>query len=446
MSPVVGQANNTTTSRRHRCGQSRTRVSEMTVTTPELLAPGDEISVVEGAIDPRRLAAPLHFRDGLVVAADADGDGTGVRVDATGWIALPPLADLHAHLDKAYTWEAAGRPEGSLEDAVACWKHFGATLTEEQIARNARRQLRAALAAGVLSVRSHVNFHEGPDPLRGVRALVALREEFRGVVDLQLVAMPAFDRDDATVRDAVALGVDLLGGAPHLSPDPRADLRRTVRLAEEAGIGIDVHADETLDPRAGDLRELARLTADWPAERIRSAGHCVSLAMLPGRELSALLAEVAAAGIGIVTNPLTNLYLQGWRHPVATPRALPPLAAIVAAGVDLAAGGDNVQDPFNPLGNADMVDVVAALVLAGHLDPTTAWAVAAAGGRRVFGLPPASGLPGDPADVLLVRAGSVAETIAERAPARVVVRGGRVVAVRRTEVDVVGTGSTVVMP
>ncbi|MFT4307131.1 MAG: amidohydrolase family protein, partial [Microbacterium sp.] len=374
----------------------------MSTVTPEHLLPGDEVSRITGATRPHEDAPEL-----------AAGDGA-VTVDASGWIALPPLADLHAHLDKAYTWEAAGRPEGSLEDAVACWRAFGASLTQEQIVAGARRQLRAALSAGVLSIRSHVNFHEGHDPLRGVRALVGLREEFRGLVDLQLVAMPGFDCDDALVREAVALGVDLLGGAPHLGPDPRAHLRRILRLAEETGIGVDVHADETLDPRAGDLRELARATAQWPAERTRSAGHCVSLAMLEPRELGRVLDEVAAAGVSIVTNPLTNLYLQGWEHPVATPRALPPLAAILDAGVLLAAGGDNVQDPFNPLGNADMVDVASALVLAGHLDPARAWAIASTGGRRVFRAVPADGAPGDAADVLLVRARSVAEAVAER--------------------------------
>ncbi len=409
---------------------------------PESLVPGSEVSRVIGATRLYEHASDPVAWDG-VLAATEQTDGEAVVVDAHGWIALPPLADLHAHLDKAYTWEAAGRPEGSLEDAVACWREFGASLTEDRIVVGARRQLRAALAAGVLTVRSHVNFHEGDDPLRGVRALVGLREEFRGLVDLQVVAMPSYERDDGVVREAIALGVDLLGGAPHLSPDPRADLHRTLRLAEEAGIGVDVHADETLDPAAGDLRELARATAHWPADVIRSAGHCVSLGMLEAPELVRLLDEVAAAGVSIVTNPLTNLYLQGWSHPVATPRGLPPLAALIEAGVTLAAGGDNVQDPFNPLGNADMVDVVSALVLAGHLDPARAWSIASSGGRRVFAGEAADGV-GEADDLLLVRAGTVAEAIAERAPDRIVIRSGRVVAIRRTEVSTVPVASPAV--
>jgi len=391
------------------------------------LTPGQEISRIDGIVHADGTGGRIGFRGGAVVEG---APGPGVTVDGTGWLALTPPADLHAHLDKAYTWDAAGRPEGSLTDAVACWAAFGATLTEAQITANARRQVLAALGAGVTAIRSHANFHEGPDPLRGIRALIGLREEFRGIVDIQVVALHGSDRDDDTIRAAIALGVDLLGGVPHLAPDPAAELERTLRLAEEASIGVDLHADETLDPDAGDLLGLAGRTRAWPPAMTRSAGHCVSLAMVPPARLAHVLAACAEADVSIITNPLTNLYLQGWQHPIATPRGIPPLRAILDAGVTLAAGGDNVQDPFNPLGNGDMVDVIAVLVLAGHLTPAEAWRVAAEGGRRVFGLPPAAGRPGDAADLLLVRAGGVAEAIAERAPDRVVIRGGRVVAVR----------------
>src|SRR3546814_8195788 len=86
---------------------------------------------------------------------------------------------------------------------------------------------------------------------------------------------------------------------------------RAATLAEEAGIGVDLHTDETLNPDSLDIVDLARRTADWPAEMTRSAGHCVSLAVQPPDRLARVLDEVAAAGVSIITNPLTNLYLQG---------------------------------------------------------------------------------------------------------------------------------------
>ena len=410
----------------------------MPAVKPEHLQPGDAVAIIRD-LTASPSAGTVSFSAGRVVAA-AEPGSPGVEVDAAGWMLLPPLADVHAHLDKAYTWDAVGRPEGSLADAVACWADFGASHGGEQIAANARRQLTAALGAGVTAMRSHVNYYPGDDPLRGVRALVALREEFRGLVDLQIVAMGGAAHPDSLLREAIALGVDLLGGAPHLSPDPEAEIRRTVRLAEEAGIGVDVHTDENLDPDSQGLVSLARLTAHWPQDRRRDAGHCVSLAVQTPERLREVLSVAAGAGVGIVTNPLTNLYLQGWDHRPPVPRALPPLREIVEAGVPLAAGGDNVQDPFNPLGNGDMVDVVVSLVLAGHLPPALAWDIASTAGRRMMGLPDARGRVGDVADGILVRAASIAEAIAERAPDRIVIRDGRVIARRLTETVTVPVG------
>ncbi|MDJ1113112.1 amidohydrolase family protein [Microbacterium dauci] len=405
----------------------------------ELLKPGQRIAALTGLTPSGEIGESLAFEEGFVVdaaASESTGDVLGETVDASGWIALPPLADLHAHLDKGYTWTSFGQPEGSLDDAIACWIDHGENHSSDDIKVGARRHLIAALHAGVTAVRSHTNYHLGDDPLRGVRALVELRAEFAGVVDLQIVASPgASDGPDDLGRAAVALGVDLIGGFPHLADDPSADLERAAAFAEEFGLGIDLHTDETLDPTSMGLAELAARTRHWPAGVIRSAGHCVSLSTQDADTRRRTLAAVADAGISIITNPLTNLYLQGWQHPVATPRGIPPLREIIAAGVTLAAGGDNVQDPFNPLGNADMVDVASALVIAGHLTPAEAWHVSSSGGRAAFGLPPARGRVGDVADVVLVRAAHVAEALAERAPDRIVIRDGRVVAVRRRVVD-----------
>lgn len=394
----------------------------------ELLEPGQRIGRIASLTPTGDAGGSLAFAGGRVVeSADACGD----TIDASGWIALPPLADLHAHLDKGYTWTAFGQPEGSLDDAIACWGEHGTTHTFDAILSAGRRHLTAALHAGVTAVRSHANAHLGADPLRGTRALAMLRDEFAGLVDLQIVAMHSHEHPDALLRDAIAIGADLVGGAPHLAPDPAHEIDRAATLAEEAGIGIDLHTDETLDPSSRGLDALAARTRDWPAGTIRSAGHCVSLAMQEATARARTLDAVAEAGVSIVTNPTTNLYLQGWQHPVGTPRGIPPLREILAAGVVLAAGGDNVQDPFNPLGNADMVDVAAELVTAGHLTPAEAWQVASGGGRAAFGLPPARGRVGDVADIVLVRAAHTAEALAERAPDRIVIRDGRVIAVRR---------------
>ena len=89
-----------------------------------------------------------------------------------------------------------------------------------------------------------------------------------------------------------------------------------------------------------------------------------------------LVSAVVAAGIGVIANPITNLYLQGWGDDVATPRGLTAVRALVDAKARFAAGADNVRDPFNPLGRSDPFETAMLLVTAGHLTVDEAMEVA----------------------------------------------------------------------
>lgn len=104
------------------------------------------------------------------------------------------------------------------------------------------------------------------------------------------------------------------------------------------------------------------------------------------------------------------------------------MRALLTAGVPLAAGADNVRDPFNPLGRSDALETAMLAVIAGHLTIDEAWACVSDGARRVMGLPAAGPTPGARADLLAVRAASLAEAVAVAPADRVVLHRGRVVA------------------
>jgi cytosine deaminase len=230
------------------------------------------------------------------------------------------------------------------------------------------------------------------------------------------------------LREALRMGADVLGGCPHLAADPAAAVEQGLRLAEEFGVPLDLHADENLNPSSRDLRLLAtRIRGTQRALRGVTASHCVSLGMVADAEAAALAKEVAAAGIGIVTLPLTNLGLQGWGHPAPVPRGLTAVRALLDAGVTVAAGGDNVRDPFNPLGRLDGLETAALMVAAGHLTPPEALYAVTNAARAVLGLPAAGPWAGAVADLLAVRAGSLSQALSASTPERVVFKYGRVV-------------------
>ncbi|MBO4254080.1 amidohydrolase family protein [Streptomyces griseorubiginosus] len=349
------------------------------------------------------------------------------ELDLTGYLLTTAAAEPHAHLDKALTWDRVGAPAGDLLAAVEAWRAYTLQVTEEDVFRRAAKTVDDLCANGVTAVRSHVDLlTAGGDPLRGLRALLRLRKQLRGRVRLQIAVLHV-DAPEELLHEALDLGADLLGDCPHLSADPAASLARTLRIAAEHHVGVDLHADETLDPDAGDLCLLARSVRERSLATGVTASHCVSLGMMEPDEAMRTAKEVAAAGIGVVALPLTNLYLQGRGHPSGTPRGLTAVRALLDAGVEVAAGGDNIRDPFNPVGRADPLETASLLVTAGHLTPDEALHAVTAGARAVLGLPAAGPYEGAVADLLAVRADSVSELLGASSPDRLVFAGGRLV-------------------
>ncbi len=362
--------------------------------------------------------------------------GSEPTLDLSGYVLLPAFAEPHAHLDKAFSAADVSSVDGTLPGAIAAWRRYRRLLDVEAIAERARAAALAALAHGVTAIRTHTDVAEGIG-LRAVEALVQVRDELSALVDIQVVAFshPLSGPEGATNRQlmerAVAIGADAIGGAPHLDPDPHESLDYCLRLADSAGLPVDLHMDENLGDRL-DLSELARRVSAGVAVPV-TASHCVSLGMAPPLVQEEVATAVAQAGISIVTLPMTNLYLQGRAVGTATPRGLTAIRALLSAGVTLAAGEDNVQDPFNPLGRADPLGTAQLLVLAAHLDPSTGVELVGAGARAVLGLPAVQIHAGAPADLVAIAGRSLREVVATATEDRAVIRCGRVVSRTRVQ-------------
>jgi len=374
-------------------------------------------------------------------AGAANPDSGEQVLDLTGYVLLPAFAEPHAHLDKAYTTEDVGSLDGTLAGAITAWRSYRRQLGIDEIAARARAAALRALAHGVTAIRTHTDVAEGIGT-RGVEALVKVREDLSAVLDIQVVAFshplsgPGGTQNRRLLEAAVEAGTDLVGGAPHLDPDPAESLAYCLRLAESAGLPVDLHMDENLGERL-DLAELARMVSDGFAQPV-TASHCVSLGMAPVTVQDEVAAAVARAGISVITLPMTNLYLQSRERACASPRGLTAVRALLRAGVTVAAGEDNVQDPFNPLGRTDPIGTAQLLVLAAHLDPHEALELVSSGARTVLGLPCVQIEPGAPADLVAIAGSSLCEAMATATEDRVVIRRGRVVSRTRVLHEALG--------
>lgn len=350
----------------------------------------------------------------------ADATVEFVDVDLDGYLLLPAAVEPHAHLDKAFLADEVTNETGDLHGAIRAMLAARPRLNAAETLERAERAARLLAANGVGTVRTHADT-TADHGLVSVEALVELRSRVADVIDVEIVALcgwPLVGSAGGTQRDllaaALAAGADLVGGCPHLE-DPaevRAATEIYLTVAADHGVGVDLHTDETLDPSVLGLADLADLVTRTGFAHPVTASHCVSLSMQPPDRQRKIAEAVAVAGISVIALPATNLYLQGRGHQQAMPRAVTAVAALGAAGVNVAAGGDNLQDPFNPVGRACPFETAGLMIMTAHVSPADAWAMVTDHARIALGQTPRTIEPGQPADLLAVRADSLRQAIA----------------------------------
>ena len=356
--------------------------------------------------------------------------------DLGGWLLLPAMAEPHAHLDKALTADQVPNPSGELMGAINAWIAAAekGTFTHENTVRRASEAMELLLVHGVTSVRSHVNVTEDIG-ISSLKALAEARHNFEGLIDVQIVALmnspltgPNSEGNVLALDKAIEFGVDFLGGCPHLEPYPKEMISYMLDLAESSGLGIDFHVDETLDINVLTLNEVALQALDRDFQLPLSASHCVSLGMQSEtiqREVSQLVSQ---AGISVFTLPQTNLFLQGRDHISQMPRGLTAIKSLQDQNVVLAAGADNVRDPFNTMGRSDPFETAALMVMAGHQTPQDAFDLVSVNARKAMGLEKAALEIGDVADFVAVEAPSLGTALADAPMNRRVFKEGILVA------------------
>lgn len=399
----------------------------------------------------------LGIDAGRLVPAPARPGRAGLdeaaELDLEGRLVTPPLVEPHLHLDAVLT---VGQPRdnvsGSLFEGIAVWAERVRTLTVEDVRARAREVLFWQLACGVQHVRSHVDVCD-PE-LRSLHALLELREELRGLIDLQLVAFPqqgifGFEGGPGLMRRAMELGADVVGGIPHFEltrEDGVASVLFAFDLAQEFDRLIDIHCDETDDDHSRFVEVMAAETIKRRMSGRVTASHTTAMHSYNNAYAARLVANIARAGLHMVTNPLDNAVLQGRFDTGPIRRGHTRVKQLLAAGVNVAIGHDSVMDPWYPLGYGDPVQAAFVLAHLGQLsgaqelpyllemvttNPARALGVDA-GGVRI----------GGPADLVVFDAPTPQDALRRVSPRLLVIRAGRIVArtaPARTTVTVGGT-------
>jgi cytosine deaminase len=404
----------------------------------DLVVRDARVAGTDGAVD-------LHVDGGRFVAVvphAGSGQAPEARtvVEAGGGLVSGPFVDPHVHLDAVLT---AGEPRwnesGTLWEGIACWTERKPMLTRDDVVSRVEHVLRWYAANGTLHVRSHVDVTDRS--LVALDALLEVRERVRDVMTLQLVAFPqegicSFPGGEELLEEAARRGVDVIGAIPHYE-DTREDGVRSVHVAVDVaqrhGLRVDAHCDEIDDEQSRFIEVLATAAhRTGLADRV-TASHTTAMGSYNPAYSYKLHRIIARSGINMVTNPLVNLHLQGRFDGYPKRRGLSQVKELLAAGVNVAFGHDDIMDPWYPLGTANALQVAHvgahATQLMSRAEIEECFAMVTSRGATVLGLGEDYGIEvGRPASFVVLPASDGFDAIRRQVRASHVVSHGHVLA------------------
>ncbi|MFC6344243.1 cytosine deaminase, partial [Nocardioides hankookensis] len=185
--------------------------------------PTHQLLIADARLRGREGRWQVGMDDGRITAVTQDRLSATREIDAAGGLVTESFANGHMHLDKVHTLDRIGDAAltaytsgdmGSALTSIELASAVKAGYDRSWIEPNARRAVLQAVRYGVRHVLAFADV-DTKARLEGVIPLLALREELRGVVDLQVVAFPqdgllCDPGAEELVREAVDLGADVV--------------------------------------------------------------------------------------------------------------------------------------------------------------------------------------------------------------------------------------------
>lgn len=323
---------------------------------------------------------------------------------------LGGMHNAHLHLDRAGTWEPtywSADIEESLRSAHSSLHdkhrlirriHSGQAYTRDDFYRRVNRALDVMVDCNTAVAETLVDVTDDNVGLTALEWMLDIKAARAGEIELRVGAYSPFGFTDAepgrwAVFQEGARRADLIGCLPE-ADDTREypghigfteHCRRTLILARELGIPAQVHVDQRFEPSETGTEDLIAVLrdlgpgGDQAGEPSVWAVHSVSPTTYDEARFERMVDGMLECNIGLITCPSAALGMRMYRS-VQTPtgNCIPRVLELLAAGVPVRMGSDNIDDIASPSTTADLYDEVFALSAAIRFyDPAILASVAA---------------------------------------------------------------------
>jgi cytosine deaminase len=396
--------------------------------------------VKNAALPDGRKGIDIACKDGLITTVGKNISAESKEtIDASGCLLAPPFIDPHFHMDATLS---LGTPRlnksGTLLEGISLWGELKSVQTVDDVIARSLKYCDLAVSMGIGAIRTHVDTCD--DELKGVQALLEVKNQVKDYLELQLVAFPqdGLYRDPSALENtirALDMGVDIVGGIPHFErtmSEGARSITTLCQIAAERGLLVDMHCDETDDPMSRHIETLAYETQRLGLQGRVAGSHLTSMHSMDNYYVSKLIPLIVESGVHVLPNPLINIMLQGRHDSYPKRRGQTRVRELRDSGALIGFGSDCVMDPWYSLGKADMLDVAFMGLHVGQLSSREdmAWCFDAitSNSATIMHLEDYGISVGSKANFNLLQAKDTIEAIRLRAHRLAVIRNGKLIA------------------
>ncbi len=284
------------------------------------------------------------------------------------------MVNCHAHLDRAYTltpeiWKQAS---ALMEEKWILNREIKKKHTDESIQERLTYCIEDFLKQGITACRTHVD----ADSVVGmlvVNAAAKVREKYKGRFTLQLVAHPleGFLNEDASGQDKSKMDLfeqacevcDVVGGLPSrdraMEGGDKAHAEFLFAVAQKLGKDMDVHIDQENNPYEKDT--------EWFVDMIQAQGmqgrvtllHAISVACQSEEDRNRIYKCIADTGTNVTVCPKAAISMKQHKEKMApVHNSIAQVDEMLAHGINVSIGTDNISDIFVPEDNGDLFEEV----------------------------------------------------------------------------------------